>query len=78
MKTKTTELIIKELDTSYKPILTLNQILFEKGDLLTKRQLLILSNQLVTFLLRITYDNDKTPEYIKYLIDELLEEGFNS
>ena len=78
MKTQTTELIIKELDTSYKPILMLNQILFEKGELLTKRQLLILSKQLITFLLRINYDNDKTPEYIRYLIDELLQEGLNS
>lgn len=78
MTTNTTKMIINELENNYKPILALNSIMFERGELLTKRQLLILVNQLITFILRISFDNDKTPQCVKYLIQELQEEGFNS
>ena len=77
MKTNTTNAIIETLKNSHRPVIDLNTIMFEKGGLLTKNQLLILSNQLITCILRLSYDNQETPEAIKYLVEELEENGFN-
>jgi hypothetical protein len=76
MKTKLTKEIQDALSGSYRPLVDLDTLLFERGSELTKAQLLILSKQLVGALRRACYDNDETQKFVDWLLEDLQEEGF--